>query len=230
MFHTNQKTIHLFFSVCFGDFFVCVSLCECASGGCVLLFGVVLGLFFCQCIMSCLKDWILGHVCKKEVASGSQRKLETMKFLSRVWPKDFLNTSLYNVNCKGWFFPHFLTSHCSVSLHHIKEPFLVLHCSMELHIGCPSWKTKVFTQQSSHEKRICWFLCRVGLVASSPLIYMCCIQKILPGEWEVNSDHPDTPSFFSDWIPSSTGGKELALKFSRLFLHLNWWFGFWFGA
>lgn len=119
--------------------FVCVFHCVSVHQGVVCLcLGWFLGLFFCQCIMSCLKDWILGPVCKKEVASGSQRKLEPVKFLSRVWPKDFPNTSLYNVNCEGWFFPHFLASHFSVSLHHTKEPLLVLQCSMELYIGCPS--------------------------------------------------------------------------------------------
>lgn len=81
---------------------------------------------------------------------------------------------------------------------------------------------KVFTHQSSYDRRIGWFLCRIGLVESFVLIYMCCPQTILPEEWGVSSSQPDTPFFLLDWILSLMGRKELALKFSRLFLLLNW--------
>jgi len=80
-----------------------------------------------------------------------------------------------------------------------------------------------FTHQRSCERAIGSFLYSMDVDAISLLIYMwCCTQATLSGEWEVNSDLPDTSSFLSDWIPCPTGGKKLILKFSRLFLLLNW--------
>lgn len=118
----------------------------------LVLFCFVWG--FVNAKSSVISVWTSGAVCKNKVTFGSERKLEPSKVplggMNSTFPIP-LSTSLFKANYKSWFLPRSSALRFYVSLHDIIQGYTV------------------FSHQSSCERRIGSFLCRMGLVVKLSL-------------------------------------------------------------